>query len=138
VSHFTTLKTQITDAECLRRALADRGFPTVEVHATPQHLYGFQGDVRPETAEVIIRRQHVGFASNDIGFKRRADGTFDAIVSSYDRSGSSGLSHGWIDRLSQRYAYHVALQKLAEQGFALAQEETTASGQVRLVLRRMV
>jgi hypothetical protein len=135
MSHFTTLRTQITDAGCLKKALADLGFATVEVHATPQHLYGFQGDLRPDTAEVIIRRQHVGFASNDIGFKRRPDGAFDAIVSAYDRG---GYSHAWLDRLSQRYAYHVAKQKLAEQGFALAQEETTTDGRVRLVLRRTV
>jgi hypothetical protein len=137
MSHFTTLRTQITDVDCLKKALVDLGFPTVEVHATPQHLYGYQGDVRPDTAEVIVRRRHVGFASNDLGFKRRADGAFDAVVSAYDRSGVSGFSHAWLDRLSQRYAYHVALKKLAEQGFALAQEETSADGRVRLVLRRM-
>jgi len=43
----------------LTKALADMGFKEVEVHDTAQKLHGFQGDVRKETAEVIIRRKYV-------------------------------------------------------------------------------
>jgi hypothetical protein len=121
MSHFTVLRTHITDVESLVKALAELGFPQVEVHQTAQHLYGYQGDVRPQTAEVIIRRQFIGRASNDIGFKRQEDGTFDAIISDYDRA-----------------RYHVARARLEEQGFALVTEETQQDGQIHLVLRRMV
>jgi hypothetical protein len=86
MSHFTTLKTQITDVKALQAALADLGFPNVEIYTTAEHLYGYQGDVRPQTAEVIVRRKHIGWLSNDLGFKRNAAGSFDAIISEYDRS----------------------------------------------------
>ena len=36
MSHYTRLKTRITDAAALTLALADVGFPTVEVHASAQ------------------------------------------------------------------------------------------------------
>lgn len=134
MSHFTKLRTRITDADGLVKALADAGFKDVEAHETAQHLYGYQGDARPQTAEVIVRRKYVGQASNDIGFKRQADGTFEAIISEYDRR---KYSQAWLDQLTQRYAYHVARAKLAEQGFDLVSEEAREGERIHLVLRRV-
>jgi hypothetical protein len=134
MSHFTTLKTRLTETGALIKALADVGFKHVEVHEQAQHLYGYLGDRRPQTAEVIVRKKYVGRASNDIGFKRRDDGTFDAIISGYDRG---KYSQEWLERLTQRYAYHVARAKLEEQGFALVTEEKDRDGRIHLVLRRM-
>jgi hypothetical protein len=90
--------------------------------------------VRPQTAEVIIRRTFLGPASNDIGFKRQEDGTFDAIISDYNRV---RYPQQWRHRLTQCYAYHVARAKLEEQGFASVTRETQQDGQIHLVLRRM-
>lgn len=134
MSHFTKLRTRIVDIDALLKALFEMGFKTVEVHETAEHLYGYQGDKRKQTAEVIIRRKHVGRASNDIGFKRREDGAFDAIISDYDRS---KYSQDWLNRLTQRYAYHAARAKLEEQGFVLVTEEAEEGERIHLVLRRM-
>ena len=134
MSHFTRLKTRITDVAALTKALADVGFKDVEVHATPQHLYGFVGDRREQTAEVIIRKRQIGWLSNDIGFQRQPDGTFEAIISEYDRG---KYSPQWLEKLTQRYAYHLARAKLGEQGFDLVSEETAKDGRIHLVLRRM-
>jgi hypothetical protein len=135
MSHFTTLKTQLAEVKALRAALADLGFPDVDVYETAQPLYGYQGDVRPQTAEIIVRRRHLGRLSNDLGFKRNAAGTFDAIISEYDQR---KYSEEWLASLTQRYAYHVARARLEEQGFVLASEEQTKDGRIHLVLRRMV
>jgi hypothetical protein len=134
MSHYTRMKTRITDSAALTRALAEVGFPEVEVHAVAQPLVGFQGDLRAQTAEVIVRRKHLGRASNDLGFKRQPDGTFEAVVSAFDRSTYSGK---WLDRLTARYTYHVTRARLQEQGFQLVTEETQADGRLHLVLRRM-
>lgn len=134
MSHFTTLKTTLVEKQFLVQALRDLGFKQVEVHEKAQHLHGYQGDVRPQTAEVIIRRRFIGPVSNDIGFKRRKDGTFDAIISDYDRA---KYDRRWLNRLTQRYAYHAARAKLEEQGFTLVNEETREDGRIHLVLRRM-
>ncbi|MEG4595403.1 DUF1257 domain-containing protein [Microcoleus sp. F8_C2] len=92
------------NVKALVKALADMGFSNVEVHQTLQNLYGYQGDVRPEKGQVILRRQYIGSASNDIGFNRRQDGTFEAIISEYDRS---RFSLEWLNQLAQRYNYHA-------------------------------
>jgi hypothetical protein len=135
MSHFTCIQTQLKYPEALVKALADLGFRTVEFHPIAQHLHGFEGDIRPETAEVIIRRRFLGAMSNDIGFKQQEDNTFQAIISEYDRL---QYSQQWLDRLTQRYAYHALLQTAPNEGFAIEQEEVLPDGTIRLVLGRWV
>jgi len=71
------------DRRLLLAALEDVGYQEVEEgQALP--LYGYHGDKRPETAELIVRRKHVGSLSNDIGFTRTPSG-FVPILSEYDQ-----------------------------------------------------
>ncbi len=133
MSHFTTIRTQIRDRDALVKALTDLGFDQVEVYAQPQHLYGFEGDLRPQVAEVIIRRHYISGASNDIGFQRQDDGHFEAMISDYDRH---RFNRDWLNTLTQRYGYHQLLQTAAEQGFALEEQEVLADGTIRLVVGR--
>ena len=73
----------LKDRRLLLAALADLGYAEVEEgEALP--LYGYQGDRRPETAELVVRRRHLGSASNDLGFARTPGG-FVAIISEYDQ-----------------------------------------------------
>ncbi|MBD1923513.1 DUF1257 domain-containing protein [Microcoleus sp. FACHB-831] len=134
MSHFTSIKTQIKNQEALVKALEDVGFKNVEVHNDAQHLYGFVGDVREQTAEVIIRRQHLGSASNDIGFKRQEDGQFEAIISEYDRAYQ--YSQQWLNQLTQRYGYHTLMETAPAQGFTVEEEEVLADGTIRVVVGR--
>ena len=71
------------DRRLLLAALEDVGYREVEEgQALP--LYGYHGDKRPETAEVVVRRKHVGSLSNDIGFTRTQAG-YVPILSEYDQ-----------------------------------------------------
>ncbi|MEM9925820.1 MAG: DUF1257 domain-containing protein [Cyanobacteria bacterium P01_D01_bin.50] len=106
MSHFTSIKTQIKDKDALIKALADVGFKNLEVNDTAQSLYGYQGDVRPETAEVIIRRKYIGSSSNDIGFKLQDHGQFQAIISEFDRG---RYNQQWLNQVMQRYGYYSCL-----------------------------
>jgi hypothetical protein len=73
----------LKDRRLLLAALADLGYGEVEEgEALP--LYGYQGDRRPETAEIVVRRQHVGGASNDLGFARTEQG-YVPVISEYDQ-----------------------------------------------------
>jgi hypothetical protein len=134
MSHFTSITTKIVSAKHLVLALNDLGFAEVEVHATPQPLVGFEGDARANKAHVIIRKKHIGLLSNDIGFAQNAKGTFDALISDYDRN---TYNHAWLQKLTQRYAYHVSCDMLAQQRFSLVEEKTEKNGTIRLTVRRM-
>ncbi len=133
MSHFTTIRTQLKDLDTLVKALADVGFKRVETHAAARHLYGYQGDVRPETAEVIIRRQYLGPLSNDIGFKRQQDGTFEAIVSDYDQT---LYSEEWLNQVMQRYGYHTLMATAPAAGFTIESQEILEDGTIRVVMGR--
>jgi hypothetical protein len=133
MSHYTTIMLEIRDRDALVAALADLGLHEVEVHDQPQHLLGYEGDVRPEQAEVIIRREHVGPLANDIGFRRADDGTYEAIVSEYDQG--HGYDQGWRGQLMQRYGRHVAVAKLEKKGFRVVREESH-DGKLHVVLGR--
>lgn len=70
------------DRRLLLAALGDLGFSVVE-EGERLPLFGYQGDRRPETAELVVRRQYVGSASNDLGFARTPTG-YTPIISEYD------------------------------------------------------
>ena len=85
MSLYRERKTKINDARALEEALKQKGFSPLR-HSQPVPLEGYMGDKRKDTAEIIIPRQQVGRASNDIGFKRQEDGSFAAIISDFDKS----------------------------------------------------
>ena len=106
----------------------------MEEHETREALYGWKGDRRPQTAEIIIRRKFVGRASNDIGFASTPDGTYEAIISEFDRQ---KYDQAWLNKLSQRYAYRAVRDTLAQQGFDLVEESMGEDKQIRMTVRRM-
>jgi uncharacterized protein YukE len=134
MSHYVKVETQFRDPQALLHALAQLGFGEgqVEVHTEPQALYGFQGDVRPERAHIILRRAHVGRVSNDIGFVRGEDGTYQAIISEYDQKSRYGAT--WQGKLTQEYGIVKAQQQAARQGLQ-TQVIRREDGVVRLVAR---
>jgi hypothetical protein len=133
MSHYTRIRTALADAVLLAEALRAEGFAEVEVHDGPQPLYDYRGEVRPEQAEVIVRRRLIGPASNDLGFARRPDGTFDVVVSTYDRRRYDST---WLARLARGYGYAATLRYAADHGFDVATDEVEQDGTRRLTLRR--
>ena len=134
MSHYTAIETQFASADHLAAALRDMGFAEVEIHAEAQPLVGWLGDRRETLANVIVRKKFVGPASNDIGFLQTASGYFEARISDFD-----GFRFGpaWMRALTQRYAYHVTREMLAEQQIDTVQESREQDGTIRLTLRRM-
>lgn len=111
------------------KALEDLGFTNkLRVHDTAQQLEGYQGDKRQQTAEIIIPRAYVGGASNDIGFKLQKDGTYEAIISGYDKT---RYNQKWLNKLSQRYAYNQLKEDLDLGGFFIREEEEV-DGEIHL------
>ena len=132
MSHYTRVRTKLNDATLLVAALNELGYPAAEVHGQPQQLFGYQGDRRPERAEVIVRREHIGSASNDIGFARQADGSFEAIGFDAHRHDAH-----WLDRLTQSYGHAAALRFARDHGYEVLTDASESNGTRRLTLRRV-
>lgn len=111
MSHYLEIETNVCDQDALVRALGRVGFEgQVEVHETAQALYGYRGDRRKQKAHVIVRREHVGSASNDIGFERMPSGKFKSHISEYDTN-SAGYDEEWQERLYTYYGVEKAKQE---------------------------
>lgn len=100
MSAFVEAQTNIVDEADLLDALDEMGFKpeAIEQHAEAQPLYGYRGDRRSDTANVIIRRNHIGRLSNDIGWRRENDGTYTAVVSKFDSKKRGEVWEGHLDR----------------------------------------
>jgi len=121
MSHYTKVRTTIKSETALLQALADLGFGPTKIKQSKeaQQLEGFQGDLREQTAEIIIPRRHVQSSANDIGFKLQEDGTYEAIISDYDKV---KYNKDWLGKLTQRYAYNNLKNELSDGGFFIESE----------------
>ena len=135
MSHYSEVQIELTDEGCLMAALDSLGFKgKVEVHKEAQPIYGYQGDVRDQKAHVIIRRQHVGPAANDLGFERQPDGKYRVWVSDYDRK-YNRYDDTWMGRLKQAYGVEKAKAEAKKRGYRIT-EQKQEDGRIRLVMRR--
>jgi hypothetical protein len=91
------------DRRLLLAALTGIGFAELE-EGDQLPLYGYQGDRRPETAEIVVRHQLIGPASNDLGFTRTSSG-YVPIVSEYDER--TLLAGQFLPRLRTAYGEAV-------------------------------
>jgi Protein of unknown function (DUF1257) len=133
VSKYDSFETKLTEEGPLVAALKALGF-AVEVHAHGAPLFGYHGDERSERAHIIIRRQHLDAASNDIGFLRGPDGQFRAILSEYDRS--IGFDQKWLGRVQQRYKEERTMAMARKKGYVFRGREviqTERGEQVKLL-----
>lgn len=129
MSEYTERKTQFKDGQTLIEALKQMGFPEVENHiGKPQPLVDYVGVPRGDMADIIVRRKHVPGSSNDLGFRREADGTYTAVVSDYDniRQGAE-----WDKKLRVKYAEVGLESSLAKIG-ARYVNKRTVNGKVLL------
>jgi hypothetical protein len=95
-------------------------------------LYGYQGDRRPQTADIVVRRKFISSASNDLGFRWVGD-HFDAIISEYD---VRLLGKDFTARLTRAYAYHKVKKEADRRGLAVVEEERLEDQTIRLVVRQ--
>lgn len=125
MSAYSTNQTEFRDKDLLLCALAEMGFDAskLRVYDTPHALIDFQGhqthyiDATGDKAEIIIPRKYVGGAANDIGFRKTANGTYEAIISAYD---SHRYNAQWLGKLTASYARHGVINKMAKMGYKYA------------------
>ena len=131
MSHYMKIKTKIKSQDSLVKALCKMGYKEnqIEVHEEATCLYGYQGDARKDKANIIIRRKNVGSMSNDIGYRRTEDGTFEAVISQYD---SNKHNKAWQEGVEMHYGVEQTKKAFHQYGWQY-EEKTNDKGQVVLV-----
>jgi len=116
MSHFSTLRTKITDAEILKSSLCDLGVSV----KTEANIRGYNGqNVRADIVAVLE-------GDYDIGWSRNADGSFDLIADLWGVAKKHNQTE-LINSINQKYAVNKTLAEVKRPGLQNAN--------VRLVLQ---
>lgn len=125
MSHFSQIKTQIRNLTSLKAALTDT---SIDWKDGPVDVRGYQGQT--QVADVAIEQAN-GY---DVGFKW--NGAEYELVADLQYWQQPLSVQGFLNRVTQRYAYHTVMTETSKQGFQVAQEQKAEDGSIRLVLQR--
>ncbi|MBD2545694.1 DUF1257 domain-containing protein [Planktothricoides raciborskii] len=125
MSHFSQIKTQIRNLSSLESALSDLG---IDWKSGPREVRGYRGQTTQ--AEIAIAQDN-GY---DIGF--RWNGQEYELVADLQYWQQNLTVNGFLNQVTQRYAYHTVMNETAKQGFQVAETQKQADGSIRLVLQR--
>lgn len=128
MSKFVSVKLAFKDKDVLKATLKELGYGEIEEYEEAQQLCGYEGSLREDKANIIIRRQHIGRVSNDLGFVKTANG-YDMVISEYDRS-----AHGkvFLEQLPQQYGVNKTRKTLKHMGCTVTSQKTNAKGQIKI------
>ena len=127
MSHFTTVQTQIVLKEFLKKALEDLGMRCEEGNV---EVRGYGGARTPVEIRVPTRNQ--GY---DLGFRKQGE-NYELVA---DWWGIRDIKREeFVPRLTQRYAYHAAKDRLEQQDFTIVEEEVQQDQTIHITVRRMI
>lgn len=118
MSKYRKMATTYTSRAHLRAALVASGVPFEETlpGTAELSLIGYHGDVRPETAAFVVRRAHIGTASNDLGWTwDNQDKVYREVVSNFDSSFQPCTDIR--DTVRKEYAYSATVAAARAQGY---------------------
>lgn len=105
MSHFSTLRTKISDVEILKTSLRDLGI-TVKTEAD---VRGYNGQrVRADLVAVLD-------GEYDLGWSQNADGTFDLIADLWGVAKKHNQTE-LINSINQKYAVNKTLAEVKQRG----------------------
>lgn len=147
MSHFTEMQVdylQKNEAQLVAALEECFGKGNVEVHENGAALMGYHGDNRANLAKsnpnyappchIIIRRKHVGSASNDVGYRRTEDGKYAAYISDFDQGGH--FNKAKQNKVTQDYTVGVTTKQMKLQGYSV--KKVDEKGKVKLIVSRYI
>ena len=127
MSHFSTIKTQLKDAEPLIKALNNLGY---NINQEEKFVKGYRG----KFTAVDISMNLPG--ETKVGFK------WDNISNSYELVTDLDLwkfelpVERFISKVTQMYAYHTIISKTNEDGYQVIEQKNKNDGSIELVLTK--
>ena len=127
MSHFSKIKTTLQDLTLLKKALTDLSVPwDTEI----KQLKGYKKQTT--FANLVISQNNsydIGFSWNGFEYQLVADLQF------WQQPWSVEL---FLDKVTQRYAYHVIVEATKKQGFKAIEEANLEDASIHLTLQRWV
>jgi hypothetical protein len=127
MSHFTRMRTTLTDGDVLERSLRDLGH---QVERGQVSVRGYRGQRTP--VELRVPTKSSGY---DVGFRRNGGTAYEMVADWWGIKETT--PELFLATVARQYAVVGARTVLERQGFALVEETRERSGEVRLLLRRL-
>jgi len=127
MSHFSTIKTQLKEAEPLIKALNDLGF---KVNQEEKFVKGYRG----RFTAVDISMDLPG--ETKVGFKWNNNSNSYELVADLDLWKFELPVERFISKVTQMYAYQTIISKTKEDGYQIVEQKNINDGSIELVLTK--
>ena len=125
MSHFTKIKTKLSDRVTLEKSLSDLN---IEWEVGAEKIRGYKN--QEHSAEIVVRQKK----NHDIGFKW--NGKEYELVTDLMFWDQKYSVNKFLNQVNQRYAFNLITKVSEEQSFKYVGAENQVDGSIRLVLRK--
>ena len=127
MSHFSTIKTQLKDAEPLIKALNNLGYI---INQEEKFVKGYKG----KFTAVDISMNLPG--DTKVGFKWDNNSNAYELVTDLDLWKFELPVERFISKVTQMYAYETIISKTKEDGYQIVEQKNKNDGSIELVLTK--
>ena len=127
MSHFSTIKTQLKDAEPLIKALNNLGYM---INQKEKFVKGYRGKFTAVDISINLP------AETKVGFKWDNTSNSYELVTDLDLWKFELPVERFISKVTQMYAYETIISKTKEDGYQIVEQNNQNDGSIELVLTK--
>ena len=127
MSHFSTIKTQIKEAEPLIKALDNLGFT---INQEEKFVKGYRGKFTAVDISMNLP------SDTKVGFKWDQNSNTYELVTDLDLWKFEIPVERFISKVTQMYAYQTIITKTKEEGYQIVEQKNKNDGSIELVLTK--
>ena len=127
MSHFSTIKTQLKDAEPLIKALNNLGYM---INQEEKFVKGYRGKFTPVDISMSLPRD------TKVGFKWDNNSKAYELVTDLDLWKCEIPVERFISKVTQMYAYQTIISKTKEDGYQIVEQKNKNDGSIEIVLTK--
>ena len=127
MSHFSTIKTQLKDAEPLIKALNNLGY---KINQEEKFIKGYKGKFTAVDISMNLP------SDTKVGFKWDNNSNAYELVTDLDLWKFELPVERFISKVTQMYAYETIISKTKEDGYQIVEQKNQNDGSIELVLTK--
>ena len=127
MSHFSTIKTQLREAEPLIKALTQLGY---EINQEEKFVKGYKGQFTAVDISMDLPSE------TKVGFKWDNNSNAYELVTDLDLWKFNLPVERFISKVTQMYAYQTIISKTVDEGYQIVEEKNQNDGSIELVLTK--
>ena len=127
MSHFSTIKTQLKDAEPLIKALNNLGYM---INQEEKFVKGYRGKFTSVDISMNLPED------TKVGFKWDNNSNAYELVTDLDLWKFELPVERFISKVTQMYAYETIISKTKEEGYQIVEQKNQNDGSIELVLTK--